>query len=515
MVSVKKAYWNRPEVVAIGTSLAVGFFVHLFGFVNILHNHDDIWNQPMGFGAGITSGRWLLSILGAVFQKLGFGYNLPTVNSVIFLILIAVAAGIVISVLQIRNRMAAGLMGAFWAVFPSVTSVMFYKFTTVYYGIAVCLSVLAVWVLQKGKCGLLLSAACIACSLGIYQGYVPITISLMVLVLLKQALDPEINVLSLISRGLFFSGSLVLGVLLYFLILKGLTAALNISLTDYQGINSMGKMSLDSIPSLILLAMRQFIMLPLHDYCSLANIGLLKVCYVAVMGLSVGVFGFALVKSGKQLLEIALGVLLFLLLPLAINFIIVMCPEGDIHTLMVYAFALIPAIPLVLLECWETDDVKYRNLATVFRRCVSAALVVMIFCYGYYANVHYTAMYYANRQVENYLSGMVTQVRMTPGYDTEKQWAFIGNFSDPLLQSDWKQAMSYGGHCFTDDLLNQYSRISWINHYLGYQIPQASGETLAELMKTDAVREMPCWPNQGSIRIMGDVVVVKLDDILD
>ena len=224
MVSVKKAYWNRPEVVAIGTSLAVGFFVHLFGFVNILHNHDDIWNQPMGFGAGITSGRWLLSILGAVFQKLGFGYNLPTVNSVIFLILIAVAAGIVISVLQIRNRMAAGLMGAFWAVFPSVTSVMFYKFTTVYYGIAVCLAVTAVWVLPKQKYGLLISAACIACSLGIYQGYVPITISLMVLVLLKQMLTREINVRTLIFRGLYFCGSLMLGVLLYFLILKGLTA---------------------------------------------------------------------------------------------------------------------------------------------------------------------------------------------------------------------------------------------------------------------------------------------------
>ena len=515
LVSVKKAYWNRPEVVAFGASLAVGFFVHLFGLVNILHNHDDIWNQPMGFGAGITSGRWLLSILGRVSQKLGLGYNLPTVNGIIFLVLIAVSAGIVISVLQIRNRVSAGLMGAFWTVFPSVTSVMFYKFTTVYYGIAVCLSVLAVWVFQKQKYGLLISAVCIACSLGIYQGYVPITISLMVLVLLKQALDREINVRILISRGLLFSGSLVLGVLLYFLILKGLTAAFHISLTDYQGINSMGKMSLHSIPSLIHLAVRQFIMLPIHDYCSLANIGLLKVCYVAVMGLSVVIFGFALVKSGKQWLEIALDVSLFLLLPLAINFIVVMCPDGDIHTLMVYAFALMPGIPLVLLECWEKDGVKLKNVAKTCRWCVSIALAVMIFCYGYYANVHYTAMYYANRQVENYFSSMVTQIRMTPGYDTEKQWAFIGNISDPLLKSDWKQAMSYGGHCFTDDLLNQYSRISWINHYLGYQIPEVSGETLAELMKTESVREMPCWPNEGSIQIIGDVVVIKLENILD
>ena len=512
MGSVKKAYWNRPEVLAFFASLVVGFFVHLFGLVNILHNHDDIWNQPMGFGAGITSGRWLLSIFGRVSQKLGLGYNLPTVNGLIFLILIAVSAGIVISVLQIRNRVSAGLMGAFWSVFPSVTSVMFYKFTTVYYGIAVCLSVLAVWVFQKQKYGLIISAVCIACSLGIYQGYVPITISLMVLVLLKQTLAREIDARTVVFRGLYFSGSLILGVLLYFLILKGMTAVFHISLTDYQGIDSMGKMNLHSIPSLILLAVRQLFLLPLQDYCSLANIGLLKVCYIVIMGLSAVTFGFALTKLEKQWLFIALSVLLFLLLPLAINFIVVMCPEGEIHTLMVYAFALIPGIPLVLLECLETSGVKFKAAC---RLCISAVLVVMIFCYGYYANVHYTAMYYANRQVENYLSSMVTQVRMTPGYDTEKQWAFIGNVSDPLLQSDWKQAMSYGGHCFTDDLLNQYSRISWINQYLGYQISEASRETLAELLKMEAVKEMPCWPNQGSIQVIGDVVVIKFENILD
>lgn len=507
--------WKNPELTAFFISLLVGFFVHLFGLLNILHNHDDIAIQPTGYGGGITSGRWMLSILGGISEKLGFGYNLPTINGLIFLILIAVSAGLVIAVLKIRNRVSAALLGAFLAVFPSVTSVMFYKFTTIYYGISVCLSVMAVWVLQKRRYGLPLSVVCIACSLGIYQAYLPVTISLMVLVLLKQTFNRELNTPTLILRGLYFCSSLILGVALYFLILKGLTAFLNISLTDYQGIDSMGKIALREIPSFVFLAIRQFIMLPVHDYCSLANIGLLRVCYMAMMGVSVIIFGFTLVNAGKQWLEIALKVVLFLLLPLAIDFIVVMCPEGDIHTLMVYAFALIPCVPLELQERLEEDSTKFRKPTMVCKWCVSAILAIMVFCYGYYANVHYTAMYYANRQVENYISSMVTQVRMTPGYDTEKQWAFIGNVSDPLLQSDWKQAMSYGGHCFTDDLLNQYSRISWINHYLGYQIPEVSEETLAELLETEAVRQMPCWPNQGSIQIIGDVVVIKMENILD
>lgn len=513
MISTKKEYWKQPEIWALVVSFVVGLFIHLFGLVNILHNHDDIWNQPMGYGAGITSGRWMLSILGIVSQKLGFGYNLPTVNGVIFLIFIAISAGIVISVLQIRSRASASLVGAILAVFPSVTSVMFYKFTTVYYGIAVVLAVLAVWVLQKKKYGLPVSVVCIACSLGIYQAYIPITITLMVLVLLKQTLSGETDYRRLILRGFYYCGSLILGVLLYFLILNGLIAIFRTELTDYQGINSMGRLSVGELPVLVVQAIRQFCKIPLEDYCSLANTGLLKMSYAIVFGLSVISFVVVLMRSGQRWQIIALGVLLFLLLPLAVNFIVVMCPEGDIHTLMVYAFVLIPCIPLVLMERWEDLCGKCGKLWGMCRGILCVALVTMILCYGYSANVHYTAMYYANRQVENYFSGLVTQVRMTPGYDTDKQWAFIGNFSDPLLHSDWKQAMSYGGNCFTDDLLNQYSRTSWINHYLGYQIPEASSEIIAKLLKTEMIRKMPCWPDQGSIQIIGEVVVIKLENI--
>ena len=506
---------KSPEFTSFLVSLLTGFFVHLFGLITVLHNHDDIWNQPMGYGAGITSGRWMLSILGIVSQKLGFGYNLPTVNGIIFLIFIAISAGIVISVLQIRSRVSAALVGAIFAVFPSITSVMFYKFTTVYYGIAIVLSVLAVWFLQKQKYGLPVSVLCIACSLGIYQAYIPITITLMVLVLLKQALSGQTDYHKLIFRGFYYCGSLIMGVLLYFIILKGLIAIFHIELTDYQGINSMGRFSVGKLPALVIQAIRAFCRLPLEDYCSLANTELLKIANVSVFGVSAITFGFVLIQSGQRWQIIALGVLLYLLLPLAVNFIVVMCPEGDIHTLMVYAFALIPCIPLVLLEIWEDLCAKCSKLWAACRGIICVAVVTMILCYGYYANVHYTAMYYANRQVENYLYGLVAQVRMTPGYDTDKQWVFIGNFSDPLLNSDWKEAMSYGGHCFTDDLLNQYSRVSWINHYLGYQIPEASSGMISDLLKTDTVRDMPCWPDQGSIQIIGEVIVIKLENVLD
>ena len=34
------------------------FFAHLFVLVNILHNYDNAAVIPVGYGTGLTSGRW-------------------------------------------------------------------------------------------------------------------------------------------------------------------------------------------------------------------------------------------------------------------------------------------------------------------------------------------------------------------------------------------------------------------------------------------------------------------------
>lgn len=57
------------------------------GLVNVLHNYDDIAQQPRGYGTGVTSGRWLLSIMGDFCDAIGGNFNLPTVNGLLFLLL--------------------------------------------------------------------------------------------------------------------------------------------------------------------------------------------------------------------------------------------------------------------------------------------------------------------------------------------------------------------------------------------------------------------------------------------
>ena len=101
---------------------------------------------------------------------------------------------------------------------------------------------------------------------------------------------------------------------------------------------------------------------------------------------------------------------------------------------------------------------------------------------------------------------------MTEGYTTDKQWAMLGDIQDPLFGSPWETELSYTGLGYTQYLLNQYSRSHWIENYIGYRLPWAEPETLERLAASEEVQAMPVYPNAGSIRVIGDTVVVKFQD---
>lgn len=496
---------KTPEGIAFLAALAAGIAAHLFGLVNVIHNYDSIHYMPYGQGSGIYSGRFTLSILGGLAEALGGNTNLPLVNGIGFLLLIALAAGFLVNTLSVKNKGSAAMIGMLLAVFPTATSTLIHRFTAIYYGLAVLLAVLAAWVLGRSKWGLLWSGLCTAVSLGIYQALVPVTISIFVLLMIRQALEGKSTFWQIVRKGLFYCAALIAGLVLYFILLKLCLRLWNTQLTDYQGINDMGKLSPATLPGLVISALKQVLALPIRDYCGLSCTAGLKLAYLLLGGASVVMMGQILLTQVKNAWITALTAVLGVLFLVAVNFVYVQCPDSIIYTLMVYAFALVPCAPLVIWECLP-GETKGK---TWLGRAMAAALAVMILSYAYLANTNYTAMYYADRQTENYLNAMVAQIRMTDGFDTEKEWAFIGQIQDPLMQFSWQEEMTFGGFSGPDDMLACHSTFSWMKHYLGYNPPMADEARIGELAALEEVKSMPVWPNAGSIKAIGNTMVIK------
>lgn len=514
----KKIYRSAEWAAFLGAMLA-GVVTHAFALVNILHNYDNIMQQPKGYGTGIESGRWLLTLLGDFVQDvLGMGYNLPVINGLLYLALIALSAAVVVNVLEVRSRVSAVLIGCMMTTFPTVAATMAFRFTVVYYGLTLLLCVFAVWITERRKYGFAVAALCLALSLGIYQAYPPVTISLFVLILLRDSLKEDARLADLIRRGFLYCGTLAAGVILYFLFLKASMALYSangeVVLNSYQGIDTMGKISLRQLPGLIWQAWFYGATFFLRDYCNLATLPLLKLLWAGLVAVILVIVGTVLVKRKIKPLLAAFCCLMGLMFPLAVNFIVVMCPEGIIYTIMVYSFALMGCVPLMLLECLPAPAEGKRSLLS---GAAGLLVALIIFFNSCDTNLNYTALYYANRQTENYFNGMVTQIRMTDGYTPEKTWVLLGNeIQDPKLYNVWNVEPIYGGFAGSSakGLINtEYSYEYWFHNYIGYETGFAGPDVEKILLNDSRVAEMPVWPSAGSIRVIDEYVVVKFQEV--
>lgn len=509
---------QTPEGAAFLGALLSGIAAHAFALVNILHNYDNILQQPKGYGAGITSGRWLLTILGDFCQNvLGMGYNLPVINGLLYLVLIALSAAAVVRLLNIRLQISSVLVGCLMATFPTVAATMVFRYTAPYYGLSLLLSVLAVCFADKKRYGVFVSALCLSLSMGLYQAYPPMTIALFVLILMRDSMKKDAKLQELICRGVRYCAALILGVLLYFLFLKLSLAVYSVNgevtLDSYQGIDSMGKISLSRLPGLIMKAWFSAALFSVKDYCELAATPVMKILWSLVIAVILLMVACILLRKKIKPLPAMFCCLMGMLFPLAINFIVIMCPDGSIYTIMVYAFVLVGCAALMLLECLPD---KQERINCSITRLTGILLALIVFCNSYYINHNYTSLYYANRQVENFVSGITLQARMTEGYTSETKWIFVGDMDKFDLYDMWFEIPYYGGIVGSTGhgLFNAtYSRDFWFRSYLGMSPCYASQEEQLVMEQDPRVVEMPCWPDEGSVQMIDEFLIVKFQEI--
>lgn len=501
--------------ITILSAIITGFVTHGFALVNPIHNPDDMYNQPTGVGAGTTSGRWFLSILGSFFESFGGTYNLPWLNGLLFLAFLAVASCLLVSTLEITHKFSATLIGAVMVVFPSVTSTMYYRFTSPYYGIAILLAVLAAWIYGRCRFSWLISAICTALSLGIYQAYTPITIAIFVLCLIRKALSNNADFFRIIRTGLCYCGTLILGVLIYAVCLKLMLTLSGSQLTDYKDINQMGS-TLDPslLPWLVMAAFTNFFQLTKADFYGLSFNPVTQKLYLFLIIISLAIVVYIQVRSVKKIGVGLLAILLCLTFPVAANFIIVMSPYY-LYTLMMHGLVIIPCFPLVAWECLHSQTHLSDSIKCWVGRGIAIALSIIIALYAYETNIGYTSMYFSRHQTENYFNSLVTQVRMTEGFTADKKWAFLGKINDPLLDNPWTSETRIGGSHATEELLRSYTRMSWIENYIGYKVPLQDEEIIKSLILDEDVKNMPCWPDAGSIRVIDDTVVIKCEELTE
>ena len=503
-------FWSKLPQKVRCTFLATfltGFVAHGFVFANKISNHDDLYNIR-AYGATIGHGRWLQSFLGPVVSKFDGNYTNPWVLGLFSLLFLSIAACFAVEALEIQNIYSGMLIGGIMVSFPAITGNFAFMFIAPYFSFSILLITVAAYLFihKRGVVYAIAAVLCVACSMGIYQAYYPFLAGFLLIALIKKAFSAEGNMAVLCKTAVRYLINLVMSMAAYFAILKIMLMLLHASLGEHKGIDKIGSVKLAAIPGIIVKMYQNTFSMLHRDYMGVSAdllIQLLVGCSFLAVFLFVIVKGAGLIRK-KQWVKLLAGLFFILIFPIAINLIDIMCaeaPEGSIYTLMEYGLLLIFVLPIVLWENASWMPMQW---------CVAIAGAATVIYYVNLANEAYLYAHLSQTAVESFYTSVITQIRSQDGYTSDMEVVFKGSVQEEAIYPlEGEFSNIHIPSIFSNMERANHTVEGFLKYYCGFY-PEFSRECAPEY--TAEVEKMPCYPDAGSIRILGNQAVVKFSE---
>lgn len=488
------------------SSLLFGFLAYTFAFTNKLVNHDEVYSLFMK-GATVDFGRWGLGFLDILFPNL----SMPWIYGIVSVVLLSIAICLMVRMFSIRSRLLQVLLSGCVMVFPSLIGMFGYMFTSSSYALSFLLSVLAVWLLHRNpKRGLIPALLCMIFSLSIYQSYVSVAAGLLVLLLVQRLLKGE-KLRPVILTGVFYVGFLAVSLGAYFIATQVFLKLLHVEMSGYA--SGSVSFSLLSIPANVALAYESFLLYFTEGFRGLLPTGLSRAVNTACLAATVLLLIlWACSQEKKEPGRYVLLAILIALLPLTVNCMYLFTTPDSIHTLVLYGFVCVYVFAVIGADfCLPLLSGKGRLPKSILLNVVTLSMAVSILINVYVANAAWLNLHLRYENAYAFYTSLTAQIKSMPEFGEDTRLAILGTYQEPEF---------YGAHfSFLEELTgvkgflpDSYSRERFLEYYLGFPVPSPSEAETAGILASPEYAEMPAYPYYGSVRLIGDTIVVKLSD---
>lgn len=486
------------------TSFLAAFCAYTFAFTNKLMCADEVENL-FSKGATLSSGRWGLEITRLIFPDV----SMPWIYGIITICLISIACCYIIDIFSISNKALRALIPAVIITFPSLIGTFAYMFTSASYGLAFFTAVLAVFCLKE-KRGVSAFFAMVF-SLSIYQAYISVAASLLLLIIIQKLLLSTEDIQKIIKTGVEYVLFLGLSLVAYYLASMLIANVMG----DGFGVYAAGNIN-TAKDSIILRPFKAY-------FFYIASI--LKGSFGLVQGKLGIIFHILLIlaaaasilkwmlRNDHKIANKILLIICIVLIPLAVNSMFLFVNEHAIHTLVLYGFSMNYVIVAVIWESVsQTSGHSDSKMSTIQEDVIVLALTAIIVVNIFTANKAYLKLHLDYENTYSFFTGLITEIKMTEGFDEESRIAIIGK-TDKLVSSfDELESLGLTGITVFELDINNTGREKFIQRYCGFDVPFATEEETNWIRNQEAFSQMDVYPYYGSIAKIDNYIVVKMEE---
>ena len=499
---------RRYKIVAIST-FAFGLFSHGYMFLNKFSFLDDVVSLTT-VGATYSSGRWFLGILERIVKTFFYGaYSVPWFIGIVSLCIITGMGILFVDIFHIKRDISCIIIGGLLITFPAMTGLYSFMFTSGYYAVSMLLSVLAVWLVKRSRhriWGVIIAVLCIACSMGVYQSNVGFSILAFLFLYIVETFEMRGKKFKdYVLKAVLYVGTLVGGLAGYLIINKIFLKVMSVELNSYRGISSMYSKEVVSLNFDLLFGT----FFDSYDSTLYFKVFVEKTGYVYWLVLSISLMlliynGIKLVQE-KKFVAILFMTLAALCIPVALN------PFALVNTDMVTSLVQLPKVMILIFTVLLMENTEFRK--EVIQKaiwCVTSILLIYVnIYYAYYANRCYLAAEIHQVQTISWMTTLVTQIKSVEGFDENMEIAYIGGMEDNTFVSDKSYFEPLEERFYNVDVRKQYVWKSYMKRWCGFHMEEVDQSTYEKLEKSSEVQSMTNYPNDGSIQIVDNIIVVK------
>lgn len=526
-------WWNELDKKYFLGMLLFSLFV-FFPLISqrLTNAYDGMWTTAE-YWAGIwelSNGRWLWPVL----NSLRFSIQLNPINAMACLTTVSLGVTLLHQLFEkeagVRASLLSWLAGAGYVSSVVVACYLSFTHQSVEFGISFFLSVIAAYCAiraEKMIAGIISGAVFLAMSLGLYQTnlacFCLVMLAYFLLLLFRNEEKQKIR--EHICRSLASAAS---GAVLYLLILKAVLWATGTAMADYQGGADVSMSGiLKNLPSSIAKCYElfyQYFFGTLVKHNMLQETAVVFVLMFFVVGAALACRLVRLVFR-KDWENTFYGISALLVLPMMCTIFMVATSQAAFYIPMSGGLALFLPVCFWLLDSTTGGRIG-KTACDAFNKCwnkAEKALTLLTVAAVVYGNVFMSAVdqqaMYEGRQATKELSDLIAQTLVSEGYyDNEIPVMLVGNASsNPLFRTHklYHKANPYARVGLFMAETAGTIRFSWnaaFRDYTPIWLNLCDDKTYQELLETEGIAEMPTFPQEGSIRKMDGVLVIKVSE---
>lgn len=490
-----------------------GLICHGYMLFNKLPNFDEAGSVNGFLGIATPHGRWALPFTGI----LNGPFSSPAINGSLSIFFIILSAFLISDILKIKSNLAILCIGTMMVSFPTVISTMTFMFTCFAYMASLLLEVFAVWLavtdlplFTKYKKTTYVLAVCImAGGLGIYQAYYQVACALILLYGLQLYVNEEKQLVT--KRACKLISLLILGMVIYYIMAKIGCLYTGKEMAVSYGANSISEL-IKNIPHAFLRCYSNFISIFVSDYRGISYNWIIRILLFVLVLAGIILYEYLLFHKHRNLL---LGNFMLLLFPLALGVIGFTMTSRGLDTLTIYSYSLLVVFPFAMLSA--AKNILKPKISNILLGTALAGAFITAWQYAILSNNVYTTMDIAKTEAMSYYTTMITQIKNTDGYTDDLSICLLGTESSDTAVYDLSGYYrgDVRGQMTCDRFISMYSRYYFLSVFLGFDSDFIDWENLvqdADDKTLEILKEMPTYPNAGSIKIVGNKVVVKISD---